>query len=85
MSGEVPYADLRQAETAHGYQLNASGERLRGLPQHGRGCAAQDKEASRKRFAVRQDAQDRKQFRPTLDLVNHNQTAEIPQGGHGFI
>jgi len=39
----------------------------------------------RQGIAVTQHAQDGEQVRHALDFINHNQAAQVAQGGHGFL
>ena len=76
---QVPQAKAFQV---HGFQASCQG--FRGLAEQiGRG-AAQNQEPSRERLAIRQDAQQRKQFRAALDFIDDHESFERAQRGVGF-
>ncbi len=82
VSGDGLCADLGQAESGEGNDLEPACERLGGLAEEiGRG-AAKDQESRRQRPPIRQDAQDRKQVRSPRDLVYDDHAAEARQRGH---
>ena len=72
-------ADLAEAEAAQPVIVDPARERFRRLPEQVRGSAPQDQEPRPPRAPVREHAEDRKQVRPALHLVDDDKTPQLAQ------
>ena len=84
MAGLRAGAEIGEAEARQRHGFDAARKRFGGLPEQLRRRTAKQEETRRQRTAVRQHAQDRKQFGPALHLVDYDETFERTQRGLGF-
>ena len=75
-------AQFLGAEAADRHEFDAAGERFRGLAQQRRRRAAEHQKARGQGPAVGQHAQDGKQVRPALHLVEHDEAAKFRERLH---